>query len=210
MIRKTFIDKFEYIASSKQLVDFIIKDTVIKKFKKGDIILKEHFYVQQIPLVVSGIVKVYKEEENGNEVLLYYIKPGESCIMSILAVKKNIPVNIKAIIEEEAELILISKKNLEYISKNFKQWNIFVYSLFNDKFDEVINRIKLLTFSNTEKRILDYLNRIAILTKSNSIYKSHQEIANELGTSREVISRILKKLENQDKIILTHRKIELL
>ena len=67
-----------------------------------------------------------------------------------------------------------------------------------------------MTFSNTEKRILDYLNRIAILTKSNSIYKSHQEIANELGTSREVISRILKKLENQDKIILTHRKIELL
>jgi CRP/FNR family transcriptional regulator len=206
-----FIRKhFSIISSSKLLVDTLIDISQLYSFNKGEIILKENNYVQQIPLVVSGIIKVYKEEENGNEVLIYYIKPGESCIMSIVAAEKDVPVNIKAVIEENAQIILIPKNKLSFLRNNFDKWNLFVYSLFNEKFDEVIEMIKILTFSNKEKRLLDYLNRISQLTKSKIVFKSHQEIANELGTSREVISRLLKKIEKDKKIILSQRKIELI
>jgi CRP/FNR family transcriptional regulator len=206
-----FIRKhFSTISSSKLLVDTLIDISQLYSFNKGEVILKESSYVQQIPLVVSGIVKVYKEEENGNEVLIYYIKPGESCIMSIVAAEKDVPVNIKAVIEETAQIILIPKNKLSFLRNNFDKWNLFVYSLFNEKFDEVIEMIKILTFSNKEKRLLDYLKRISQLTKSKIVFKSHQEIANELGTSREVISRLLKKTEKDKKIILSQRKIELI
>jgi CRP/FNR family transcriptional regulator len=156
------------------------------------------------------LVKVYKEEENGNEVLLYYIEPGESCIMSIISAQKNSKINVKGVVEEDAQLVLIPIEKYASIAKNFPKWNTFVYELFNSKFDEVIEMIKILTFSNKEKRLEDYLRRKATLNKTNIIFKSHQEIANELGSSREVISRLLKKLEKEGKITLSQRQIKIL
>ncbi len=201
---------FKTLASSKLILKEMEQIVSFAKFKKGVTILKETSYVQVIPLVVSGVIKVFKEEENGNEVLLYYIKPGESCIMSIMAAEKNVPVNIRAEIEEDAELLLIPKDKLWNLRKNFPNWNLFVYELFNNKFEEVIDMVKILTFSNKEKRLLEYLHKKAVLNNSDTIYKSHQEIANELGSSREVISRLLKKLENDKKVQLQQRKIKIL
>ncbi len=184
--------------------------STIKIFKKETVILKEGSYVKVIPLVISGLVKVYKEEENGNEVLLYYIKPGESCIMSIIAAEKNVAINIRGVVEEDAEIVLIPIEKLNHIRKNYPKWNTFVYALFNEKFVEVIEMVKILTFSNKDKRLEDYLTRKAQLNKSNTILKSHQQIANELGSSREVISRLLKKLEKEGKIELSQRQIKIL
>ena len=201
---------FNILASSLTLIKEIESCGTIHEFKKETIILKENSFVKVIPLVVSGLVKVYKEEENGNEVLLYYIKPGESCIMSIMAAEKNVKVNIRAVIEDDAKIIIIPIDKLNHIRKNHPKWNAFVYELFNEKFDEVIEMVKILTFSNKDKRLEDYLKTKADLNKSNIIAKSHQQIANELGSSREVISRLLKKLEKEGKIELSQRQIKLL
>ncbi len=201
---------FSTISSSLLLLQDIEKVALFQQFKKETVLLKEDSYVQFIPLVVKGLVKVYKEEENGNEVLLYYIKPGESCIMSIMAAEKNVPINVKGVVEEDAEIILIPVKDIHPIRKNHNKWNAFVYELFNDKFDEVIEMIKILTFSNKQKRLEDYLKTKAKLNNSNTILKSHQQIANELGSSREVISRLLKKLEKDGKVALSQRQITIL
>lgn len=205
-----FKQLFPTLASSKLLIQEIEKNSLKQTVPKDTVILKENSYVKVIPLLLSGLVKVYKEEENGNEVLLYYIEPGESCIMSIIAAQKNSKINVKGVVEEKSELILIPIDKFISIAANFPKWNTFVFELFNNKFDEVVDMVKILTFSNKEKRLEDYLTRKATLNKTNLISKSHQEIANELGSSREVISRLLKKLEKDGKIELSQRQIKIL
>ncbi len=203
-------EHFAILSSSLALIQEIEKIALFDTFSKETVILKEDSYVKFIPLVVSGLVKVYKEEENGNEVLLYYIKPGESCIMSIMAADKNMPINVKGVIEDDAEIILIPIDKLIHIKQNHPKWNAFVYELFNEKFDEVIEMIKILTFSNKQKRLEDYLTTKAKLNNSNTVFKSHQQIANELGSSREVISRLLKKLETEGFVSLAQKQIKIL
>ena len=191
---------FESLASSAEML------TV----KKQTILLKEGAYIKQIPIVMKGLVKVFKEEENGNEVLLYYISPGESCILSIVAAEKNEKSKVKAVVEEDSELLLISVGKINDLSRKHLEWKRFVYSLIDEKFNEVIKRVKTLTFSNKIVRLYEYLQEESKLKNISSILHSHQEIANELGSSREVISRLLKKLEQEGKIKLSQRKIELL
>jgi CRP/FNR family transcriptional regulator len=203
-------NQFETLSSSLPLTQEIAQIATLHHFKKDTTILIENSYVKLVPLVVSGLVKVYKEEENGNEVLLYYIKPGESCIMSIMAAEKNVKVTIKAVVEEDATIIVIPSDRLYDLRKNFPKWNLYVYELFNEKFEEVVDMVKILTFSIKDKRLEEYLKRKATLNNSNIISKSHQEIANELGSSREVISRLLKKLEKEGKIELSQRQIKIL
>ncbi len=200
---------FPQLASSPLLVKEIAKYSSIHHFKKDTVILKEDSFVKVIPLVVSGLIKIYKEEENGNEVLLYYIKPGETCIVSVITGEKNEKVNVKGVVEEDVDVILLPKIKLYELRKNFPQWNLFIYNSFNDKFDEVIDMVKVLTFSNKEKRLFDFLIKKANLNETKTVFKSHQEIANELGSSREVISRLLKKLEKDGKVILSLKKIKI-
>lgn len=200
---------FPQLASSPLLVKEIAKYGSIHHFIKDTVILKEDSFVKVIPLVVSGLIKIYKEEENGNEVLLYYIKPGETCIVSVITGEKNEKVNVKGVVEEDVDVILLPKSKLYELRKNYPQWNLFIYNSFNDKFDEVIDMVKVLTFSNKEKRLFDFLIKKANLNETKTVYKSHQEIANELGSSREVISRLLKKLEKDGKVILSLKKIKI-
>ncbi len=208
-INNTLKTSFPQFASSVDLLQEIDKISSIHEFDKETIILKENSYVKGIPLLISGLIKVYKEDESGNEVLLYYIEPGESCIMSIMAAEKNEKITVKGIIEEKSTIIIVPIQKLQSLRRNYPQWNLFVYSLFNEKFDEVIDMIKILTFSNKEKRLEEYLLKEAYIKNTTEIHQSHQEIANELGSSREVISRLLKKLENEGKIELSQRLIKI-
>ena len=201
---------FQQLASSSALTDEINNIGIVQDFGKDTVLLKENSYVKVIPLLISGLIKIYKEEENGNEVLLYYIKPGETCIVSVMAGEKGEKANVKGVVEEDCTVILIPSDKLYKLRKNHPNWNLFIYKQFNDKFDEVIEMVKVLTFSNKEKRLEDYLIKKANLNSSKVVKKSHQQIANELGSSREVISRLLKKLENEGKIELSLRNIKIL
>jgi len=203
-------NNFRHLNNSNSLIEEIENIGTVHHFEKNTIVLKENSYVKVVPLVINGLIKIYKEEENGNEVLLYYIKPGETCIVSVMAGEKGEKVTVKGVVEEDCEVILIPKDKLYNLRKNFPNWNLYIYEQFNDKFDEVIDMVKVLTFSNKEKRLEDYLIKKANLNTSNVVKKSHQEIANELGSSREVISRLLKKLEKEGKIELSLRNIKIL
>lgn len=201
---------FPQLAASNSLLEEIGNIGTLNNFDKNTIVLKENAYVKAIPLLITGLIKIYKEEENGNEVLLYYIKPGETCIVSVMAGEKDKKVRVRGVVEEDCSTILIPKNKLFNLRKNHPNWNLYIYEQFNDKFDEVIEMVKVLTFSNKEKRLEDFLIKKSALNKSQTVNKSHQEIANELGSSREVISRLLKKLEKEGKVELSLRKIKIL
>lgn len=210
MLRHILKTVFTQLSVSSSFLKELEEVSVQVTIKENTVLLKENSYIKQIPIVLEGLIKVYKEEENGNEVLLYYIAPGESCILSIVAAEKNEKSKIKAIVEDSAKLLLIPSEKIHQLQTNHPEWNRFVYGLFDEKFYEVINRIKTLTFSTKIKRLYEYLVKETRLKQTNTLHHSHLEIANELGSSREVISRLLKKLEKEGKIILSQRNIQVL
>ncbi len=211
MISKILDQHFPELAKMPELKADIEAISSIVNFISGTVILRQGEYVKVIPLLISGLVKVFKEESvNGNEVLLYYIKPGESCVMSVTTLMQNGMSQVKAIIEEDAEVLVIPADKVLLIAKKYPKWNEFVYELFNLKFEELLNVIEILTFSNKDIRLLEYLKKEGRLKNNSTIKTTHQEIAYDLGSSREVISRLLKKLENDGKIKLGQGSIELL
>lgn len=195
MIAEALETYFPKLATMPELKEELIAMSSVQTFEAGTVILKQGGYVKVIPLIISGLAKVFIEEpENGNEVLLYYIKPGESCVMSMTTLLNNTTSKVKAIVEERAEVVIIPSDKAMAIAKKYPRWNEFIYDLFDLKFDELLNVVKILTFSNKDKRLLEYLKKEASL-KGNVLKTTHQQIAYDLGSSREVISRLLKKLE---------------
>lgn len=210
MISEALDTYFPKLATMPALKEDIIAISEIVSIKAGTVILKQGAYVKVIPLLLSGLAKVFKEDEEGNEVLLYYIKPGESCVMSVTTLVRNQTSQVKAIIEEDAEVVIIPSDRAMAIAKKYPKWNEFIYDLFNLKFEELLTVIKILTFSKKDIRLLEYLKKEVSLKKSAILHTTHQQIAYELGSSREVISRLLKKLENEGVILLRHGTIEVL
>jgi CRP/FNR family transcriptional regulator len=202
---------FPKLAKMPELKEELISISKIFEFEAGTVILKQGSYIKVIPLLISGLAKVFKEEAtNGNEVLLYYIKPGESCVMSVTTLVRNETSQVKAVIEENSTVLVIPADKALAIAKKYPRWNEFIYDLFNLKFEELLNVIETLTFSNKDVRLLEYLKKEASLKNTNVLQTTHQHIAYDLGSSREVISRLLKKLETNGDIKLGQGTIELL
>lgn len=210
MIEDALDTYFPKLATMPELKKELMAISSLHSFDSGTVILKQGSYVKVIPLMISGLAKVFKEEpENGNEVLLYYIKPGESCVMSMTTLLHNTTSQVKAVIEEKAKVLVIPADKAMEIAKKYSRWNEFIYDLFNLKFEELLNVIEILTFSDKGKRLLEYLKKEAT-HKGNTLHTTHQQIAYDLGSSREVISRLLKKLEADNVIKLGQGKVEVL
>lgn len=211
MITAAIDTYFPKLAKMPALKQELIAISSLHTFKEGTVILKQGSYIKVIPLMLSGLAKVFKEEpENGNEVLLYYIKPGESCVMSMTTLLHNTTSKVKAIVEEEAEVVLIPADKALAIAKKYPKWNEFIYDLFNLKFDELLKVIEILTFSNKDVRLLEYLKKEASLKNTNTLHTTHQHIAYDLGSSREVISRLLKKLSVEGLVKLGQGSVTLI
>lgn len=211
MISKALDTYFPKLAKMPELKDELILISSIVEIEAGTVILKQGSYIKVIPLLISGLAKVFKEEaENGHEVLLYYIKPGESCVMSVTTLVRNEKSKVKAVIEEDAKVVVIPADRALKIAKKYPKWNEFIYDLFNLKFEELLNVIETLTFSNKDTRLLEYLKKEARLKNTSTLKTTHQQIAYELGSSREVISRLLKKLESEKFVSLGQGSITLL
>lgn len=198
---------FPMLAKHQSLVDELSSNTQLVVFKSGDVLLKEGSYARYIPLVVSGLVKVYKEDEAGNEVLLYYINEGESCIMSATYCLHNEKSEVKAVVEQEAEIVLVPASLATTLTRKYLGWNEFLFHLFRNKYSELLHIIQILTFENKDKRLLDYLHNESKLKETTVLHTTHQKIADDIGATREVVSRLLKKLENEGHLALQHRKI---
>jgi len=182
----------------------------IKSFPAGSVILNINAYIKSIPIVLSGSIKVIRTDEDGQEILLYYIKPGESCIMSLLAGMHHDTSKIKAIVEEDAEILLIPvEKTSEWI-REFPEWTDFIFSLYQKRFEELLEVVNAVAFQKLDSRLLHLLNQKSSLYNAKEISITHQQLADELGTTRETVSRVLKQMENEKLITLSRNKISLL
>ncbi len=191
------------------LLEFIAKDTEEMEVPSDTTLLKTGSYVQSVPLVISGLIRISRVEDD-KELLLYYIHPGEMCIMSFTACCSSSASMIEAVTLEETRILLIpSVKLREWISL-YPSFNFYIFSLFNRRYLDLIDTIDQLVFNRLDERILLYLKEKAALTTLPFLNITHQQIATDMGTAREVISRLLKKLEREEKIRMGRNQITVL
>jgi CRP/FNR family transcriptional regulator len=204
----TLLKKFLPLIDAKLLQAFA-DEGVIMDFDSGQEILHEGQSVKMIPLVLEGLIKVYTRNDE-RELLLYYIEPRESCVMSFLAGIKNQPSKIFAITEKPTKVILLPSRKVESWIHQFPTLNTLFYDLYNVRYSELIDTLNQLIFQKLDGRLLEYLKEKSRVNSSRNLDLRHREIALELGTSREVITRVLKKLEKEGKIRQQDRGIELI
>lgn len=202
------IDRQKLSFLTPRLLDEIAKQSIVKEFPEGTEILREEQYIKVLPVVLSGIVKVYSRFED-KELLLYYIEPSQSCIMTFYAALKNTPSKVSAVTEEHSELLLIPVRHLPGWLREYPEFNELFYNLYNLRYSEMLDTISHLLLDKMDKRLFDHLKKKWVLTGHKPIAMSHSRIAGELGTAREVVTRILKKLETEGKVVQTRKGISI-
>ncbi|MFZ2905187.1 MAG: Crp/Fnr family transcriptional regulator [Cyclobacteriaceae bacterium] len=182
---------------------------ITKKFNEGDTILNENVYIKSIPLVISGSIRVLRTDADGREILLYYIKSGESCIMSFLGGMHHDTSKVKAIAEEETEIMFIPIDQVNALIKEFPEWLDYIFRLYHKRFEELLEVVNAVAFKKMDERLLDFIKKKCNLTNSQTLYVTHEQLANELGTARVVVSRLLKQMEETGLVQLGRNKITL-
>jgi len=203
------IDKKILSFLKPELVDLILKESSIRMIPKGTEILRQQQYVKVLPIVLKGLVKVYSRFDE-KELLLYYIEPLQSCVMSFYAALKNTPSRVFAQTEENSKVILIPVQYLPIWLKKYPEFNELFFNQYNLRYSELLDTISHLLLDKMDKRLYVHLKRITELISNTSIKISHTQLANELGTAREVISRIMKKLENDGKVEQNSGRIKII
>lgn len=196
--------------SSPELVEKLYKHSIQKNYEAGSLILNENAHIRSIPIVIRGSLKVTRTEEDGREILLYYIKAGESCIMSFLGGLHNETSKVKAEVEEDAEILFLPMDKVSLFIKEYPQWLDYIFRLYHKRFEELLEIVNAIVFKKVDERMLALLNRKAELTGKKTLNITHEQLANELGTARVVVSRLLKQLEENGVVQLGRNKISLM
>lgn len=207
------------IQQIKDNYGFLFEDELIKEMaevgtfqslKRGDKLMDIGNYIKHMPLLFTGSIKVVREDNDGNELLLYFLEKGDTCAFSLTCCIGNKKSEIKAIIVEDAEMILIPVQKMEEWLCKYQTWKNFVFESYNLRLEEMLETIDTLAFMKMDERLYKFLKDKVKLIGSTNIANTHQEIAYNLNTSRVVISRLLKQLENEKKIKLHRNRIEVL
>ncbi len=182
----------------------------IRTYQEGDVIIDYGKYIRTMPLITHGTVKVLRRDENGKEILLYYLSSNESCSMAYSCCMEARKSEVKAIAEDDVELIAIPHAQLDEWLCKYPGWKNYIMRSFNERFLELLKSIESIAFHKLDERLIGYLKEKQRLSGSSIIKTSHNLIADDLATSRVVISRLLKQLENDKKIILYRNEIKLM
>lgn len=195
---------------SNDLIKEIDVNATIHSYQTGEIIIRTGQYIKNTVLVISGKIKIYREDENGGEFFMYYLQPGQACAISMICATKSEKSQIMAKVVEDVQLILIPLPLMDKWMMQHRSWYEFVISSYRSRFEEVLEVIDSVAFRAMDERLEFYLKRHSDACGCKELKLSHQEIASELNTSREVISRLLKKMEQRGIVSLHRNNIELL
>ncbi len=193
-----------------ELMNEIIANGVIKTIPAGEVLMRTGQFIKSTMLILEGNVKVFRENEDGGEFLMYFLQPGEACAISIICAAKTEASRVMAKTTEETTVLMIPLQLLDRWMLDYKSWYHFVLSTYRNRFDELLVLIDQVAFRNMDERLLSYLERHAKVHNSSIISLSHQQIADELNSSREVVSRLLKKMEQRHMVILHRNAVELI
>lgn len=176
----------------------------------GGYLIRPGEYIRSVPIIIRGSVKIMRPDQEGREALLYYLGGLDACAMSLTCCLGSKRSEITAVAEEETELIAIPTEKVDEWICRFSTWKAFVFQTYQKRFDNLLTTIDEVTFHKLDERLLTYLHKKMQSCQCREIMITHEEIANEMATSREVISRLLKQLEKINKVRLSRNKIEIL
>jgi CRP/FNR family transcriptional regulator len=208
MVENGVVKKLFPLLNSVELLNEIEKQGVYREVKAGETVMEYGQFIKSVPLIISGLVKVMRNDEEGRELFLYYLYPGETCAMSLTCCMANQRSEIRAVAEEDSAFIAIPIQYLDEWMSRYPDWKNLVMQTYSSRFRDLLNTIDNIAFRNMDERLEEYLYAKSRAAQSNTINITHQEIASELGTSREVISRLLKQMEKKGKIQLGRNKVE--
>lgn len=180
-----------------QLLNAILRQGQVMSVASGKVLMEPGQFIKAVPLLIDGSVKIMRMDDDGKELFLYYLTSGETCALSLTCCTAAKPSEIKAVVEENAKIIFIPIQVHEQFSNEFKQWKDFVSMTYQARFQELLSTLDAVAFKRMDERLMRYIVTKMKQHKANELHTTHQEIANELGTSREVVSRLLKQLEKK-------------
>jgi CRP/FNR family transcriptional regulator len=192
------------------LIEVIEKEAVQRSFNAGDTIMRTGQYIKSTALVLEGQIKIYRENPEGGEFLMYYLGPGQACAVSMICALQSTTSEIMAVAEVDTEVLMIPVQVMDDLMNKYKSWYQFVIQTYRSRFDELLSVVDNIAFRNMDERLEFYLKRYAEKLGKKNVDLSHQQIADDLNSSREVISRLLKKMEQRNMVKLHRNMIELI
>lgn len=194
----------------EKLAAEIAKKSEVRTFKQGDMIMKTGQYMRSTMLLVSGLIKIFREDEDGNEFFMYYLQPGQACALSMICATKHATSEIMAKAAEDTEVIAMPIEYMDNLMLNYKNWYYFVLETYRSRFEELLQTIDHIAFRNMDERLLFYLKKQQQTFNKNILTLSFSEVARELNSSREVISRLMRKLSDKGRIRINKNQIEII
>jgi len=204
------LNTIEEFRTSPELRQKLVQHGTLKRYTKGDALMSENSHIRSIPIVMNGALRVTRTEEDGREITLYYLQAGESCVMSILGGMHNDTSKVNVAVEEDAEILFLPLDKAYLFIKEFPQWLDYIFKLYHRRFEELLDVVNAIAFKKVDERLLSLLKKKTELTGSRTINVTHEQLANELGTARVVVSRLLKQLEDIGTVELGRNRITLL
>ena len=192
------------------LAEEILAIKNVKTFKEGETIIEYGMAIKFMPYIISGTIRVMKNDEDNREILLYYLSSNESCSMAYSCCMEAKKSEVRAIAEDNVSLIAIPHDKLDEWLIKYPSWKSYIFNGFTQRFNELLKSIESIAFHKLDERLITYLANKAKITGKSALQLSHSQIAEEMGTSRVVISRLLKHLENDKKLLLYRNEIKLL
>jgi CRP/FNR family transcriptional regulator len=193
-----------------ELVDAIANVAKEVNVKEGDSIIKIGEFIKSTPLISKGLLKIVRQDDEGHEILLYYLDGGNTCVMTVTCCMKQEKSKIKAIAEIDTHLLLIPFHYMDEWMRNFRSWRNFILQTYSARFEEMLATLDSVAFESLDTRLLRYLSDREHALDTNEFHITHQQIAQELNSSREAVSRLLKKLENNGHIQLGRNRIKII
>jgi len=181
----------------RDLVEWILQQSLFREFEANVPLMHVGSNIQQVPLVLSGSVKVSRQDAEGREIFLYYILPGETCALTLNACYKNEHSRVNAVTQEQCALLLLPATAVYEAARRFPAWQRFAFDSFGQRFDELLQALESVVFRQLDERLRHYLLEKAAALNTRQLHISQQQIADDLNSSREVISRLIRQFEQQ-------------
>ena len=192
------------------LIEEISKIGVSKTFSANTIIIEIDDYIKSMPLLLSGAIKILREDENGDELVLYYLEKGDTCAITLSCCMGQTKSKIRAVAETDVSLIMLPKEKMTAWLSTYKSWQSFILQSYHNRVEELLQAVDTIAFLKMDERLFKYLKDKAMVNSNDELTTTHKQISDDLHTSRVVVSRLLKKLENEGKIKLFRNSIKVL
>jgi len=206
ILLRMITDRYISLFSFEQALLDELNELEVIEIQAGTVVLKENEYIKVIPIVLEGSIKLHKLDQTGREIIFYHIEPGESCILSITSCLNNKESQAEAVIEKETRIIVVEADRVRSWMDEFSSWRKFVVKLYYYRMAELMTLVDLVLFKSVDTRLIQHLKDHAV---NNELETTHKQLAGELGTAREVISRLLKQMEKESLISLERGKIKI-